>query len=96
MKLPTFSSINFGPLFKKYVKEVPREQFIFWGVISMAFLQAALVGWAVYVFSATVLGERAPTVGPVRDISLKEEDIKRVAGLLDERVEKFKEILAAD
>lgn len=96
MKLPTLFSIDFDHLFKKYVKEVSRETIIFWGVIGMAFLQATLMGWAAYIFSATVLGERTHTVGPVRDILLEGGDIKKVVGLLDLREKKFREVLGIE
>lgn len=95
MKLSTPSLLNFS-LILKSVKDAKRETFILGGMTLMALFQVILIGWALYVFAAKILKERAPTVGPVRDIVLSGEDIKKVVGLLDERAEKFKKILEAE
>ena len=93
MKLPSISSINFSNFFKN-VKGIGRDDYIYWGVTSMAILLVLLIGWAVYVFATTASGEKAGIVASVRSISLKETDVKEVIELLDEREKKFKEVLS--
>ena len=92
MNLPKIS-LRFG---KKTVKGLPkfsREEYILWSAVTFVVAAVALLGYDAYIFYQDII-ERAAGLPPATARSkFSERDIDEVIMLLDERKEKFNEIL---
>lgn len=71
-----------------------REDFVFWGVVSVFSLTLSLVLLDGYIFFQTLFQEREEVMAVGTFEKISPEYIEEVMRILDEREKKFNEILA--
>ena len=84
-------NLNFRHI-KKFIR-IPRQEFLLWGTVAVFVLLLTLIAWDGYLFYSTVFKERARGAGVTSREVINAEEIDEVIKLLDEREERFEEIL---
>ncbi len=87
LKLPAFK--NSGKMFSR----LERETILVWGVMLVFVGAVLLIIWSGYLFYSTVINFKRPEKVVKKIVVIDPEEIAEVIRLLDERQQKFEEIL---
>lgn len=92
MKFPRWGEFNIRQGIK--FRGLSREEILVWGTVTILFFLVAIILWDGYLFYHTTIRKRVPGALVKKAVTLSPEEIEEVVNLLDERKQKFDELLA--